>query len=144
MGDPQYQQNQLQTPTTTRFRTPIGDDEESRRGDRQQTPTPIVRPREQGPNLIGLTKLYTEEKKYGGDGDSFDYKYSIFIDLCEKAELPIDAYFKAFSIMLRGAALKHYYTTCKTDPRITQLTDLCNSVRSTFEGAEYKRSMLTK
>ena len=46
--------------------------------------------------------------------------------------------------MLRGAALKYYYTTCKTDPRMTQLADLCNSVRSTFEGAEYKRSMLTK
>jgi hypothetical protein len=88
--------------------------------------------------------LYTEEKKYSGDGNSFDYKYNIFIDLCKKAELPINAYFKAFFIMLKGAALKHYYTTCKTDPRITQLTDLCNSVQSTFEGAEYKRSMLTK
>ena len=85
-----------------------------------------------------------EEKKYGGDGDSFDYKYSIFTDLCEKAKLPMDAYFKAFSIMLRGAALKHYYMSCKTDPNMTRLTDLCNSVRNVFEGAEYKRSMLTK
>jgi hypothetical protein len=88
--------------------------------------------------------LYTEKKKYGGDGDSFDYKYNIFIDLCEKAELPIDAYFKAFFIMLKGAVLKHYSTTCKTDPRMTQLADLCSSVQSTFEGAEYKRSMLIK
>lgn len=140
--NPRYQQNQLQTPTTTRFRTPIDDDGDDRQGDRQFTPTP--RPRDQGPNLIGLTKLYTEEKKYGGDGDSFDYKYNIFIDLCEKAELPRDAYFNAFSIMLKGAALKHYYTTCKTDTRMTQLADLCYSVRNTFEGAEYKRSMLTK
>jgi hypothetical protein len=89
-------------------------------------------------------KLYTKEKKYGRDGDSFDYKYNVFIDLCEKAELPIDAYFKAFSIMLKGAALKHYYTTCKTDLKMTQLADLCYSIRNTFEGAEYKRSMLTK
>jgi hypothetical protein len=88
--------------------------------------------------------LYTEEKKYDGNSDSFDYKYNVFIDLCEKAELLIDAYFKAFFIMLKEAALKHYYTTCKTDPRMTQLADLCSSVRSTFEGAEYKRSMLTK
>jgi hypothetical protein len=64
--------------------------------------------------------------------------------LCEKAELLIDAYFKAFFIMLKGAALKHYYTTCKTDPKMTQLADLCYSIRNTFEGAEYKRSMLTK
>jgi hypothetical protein len=89
-------------------------------------------------------KLYTEEKKYGGDSDSFDYKYNVFIDLCEKAELLINAYFKTFSIMLKRAALKHYYTTCKTDLKITQLADLCYSIRNTFEGAEYKRSMLTK
>jgi hypothetical protein len=64
--------------------------------------------------------------------------------LCEKAELLINAYFKAFFIMLKEAALKHYYTTCKTDLKITQLADLCYSIRNTFEGAEYKRSMLTK
>ena len=74
----------------------------------------------------------------------FDYKYGIFIDLCEKAELPKEMYFKAFSIMLKGAALKHYYTTCKSNPRMTQLADLCYSIRNTFEGPEYKRSMLTK
>jgi hypothetical protein len=56
--------------------------------------------------------------------------------LCEKAELPIDAYFKASSIMLKGAVLKHYYITCKTDLRMTQLTDLCSSIQSTFKGAE--------
>jgi hypothetical protein len=88
--------------------------------------------------------LYTEEKKYGGDGNSFDYKYNIFIDLCEKAELLIDAYFKAFFIMLKRAVLKHYYITCKTDLKITQLVNLCYSIRNTFEGAEYKRSILTK
>ena len=45
-------------------------------------------------------KLYTEEKKYSRDSNSFDYKYSIFIDLYKKAELLIDAYFKAFLIIL--------------------------------------------
>ena len=33
-------------------------------------------------NLINLTKLYIEDKKYSGDGDSFDLKYRIFVDLC--------------------------------------------------------------
>jgi hypothetical protein len=88
--------------------------------------------------------MYTKEKKYGGDGDGFDYKYNIFINLCKKAELLINAYFKAFFIMLKEAALKHYYTTCKTDLKITQLADLCYSVRNMFKEAEYKRSMLTK
>jgi hypothetical protein len=88
--------------------------------------------------------LYTKKKKYGRDSNSFNYKYNIFIDLCKKAELLIDAYFKAFSIILKEAALKHYYTTCKTDLKITQLADLYYSIRNTFKGAEYKRSMLTK
>ena len=72
--------------------------------------------------------MYTEEKKYGGDGNSFDYKYSIFINLYKKVELLIDAYFKAFLIILRGAALKHYYTTYKINLIIIQLVDLYNSV----------------
>ena len=96
------------------FQTLIDDNNSSSRHDyRQATPTLIAR--EQSFNLIGLTKLYTKEKKYSSDSDSFDYKYSIFINLYEKAELLIEAYFKAFSIILRGAALKHYYTTCKLD-----------------------------
>jgi hypothetical protein len=88
--------------------------------------------------------LYTKEKKYDRDGNSFNYKYNIFINLCKKAKLLIDAHFKAFFIMLKRAALKHYYTTCKTDLKITQLADLCYSIHNTFEGAEYKRSILTK
>lgn len=96
---PRHQQNQLPTPGTfTRFETPLDDDE-----NREPTPTqPAVR--DSGHNLIALTKLYTEEKKYSGDSDSFDYKYSIFIDLCEKAELPLPLYAKAFSVMLRGTS----------------------------------------
>jgi hypothetical protein len=89
-------------------------------------------------------KLYIKKKKYDRDSNSFDYKYNIFINLYKKTKLLINAYFKAFFIMLKGAVLKHYYITCKTDPRITQLADLCNSVQRTFEGAEYKRSILTK
>jgi hypothetical protein len=46
--------------------------------------------------------LYTEEKKYGRDGDSFDYKYNIFIDLCEKAELVEDNNYVRYNC---GAAL---------------------------------------
>jgi hypothetical protein len=64
-------------------------------------------------------KLYTKKKKYNRNSNSFDYKYNIFIDLCEKAELLINAYFKAFSIMLKRAVLKHFYTTYKTNLRIT-------------------------
>ena len=46
--------------------------------------------------------------------------------------------------MLKGAALSHFYTVCKPNPRITQLIELCDNIRNAFEGTEYKRSMLTK
>lgn len=95
-------------------------------------------------NLITLSKIYTEDLKYSGEDDSFDYKYGIFIDLCEKAEIPKNIYFKAFSSMLRGAALKHFYTSIKTNTHITNLSEACENMRETFEGEEYKRSMLTK
>ena len=56
---------------------------------REATPTPRDHIRGSGHNLIALTKLYIDEKKYGGHGDSFEYKYGIFLDLCKKAELPL-------------------------------------------------------
>ena len=89
-------------------------------------------------------KLYTEEKKYSREGNSFDYKYSIFINLCEKVELPCDIYLKAFSTILKGVMLKYYYIIYKPNPRMTQLVDLCNSIYNTFKEAEFKRSILMK
>ncbi|KAI0992321.1 hypothetical protein K3495_g15865, partial [Podosphaera aphanis] len=46
--------------------------------------------------------------------------------------------------MLTGTALKHYYTSIKPNPQITQLPEICENIRQTFEGAEFKRSMLTR
>lgn len=94
--------------------------------------------------LVNLSKIYSQDHKYSGDGDSFDYKFGIFVDLCEKTDFPEDQYFKAFSTMLKGAALKHYYTSIKPNPLITTIKGLCENIRETFEGNEYKRSMLTK
>lgn len=95
-------------------------------------------------DLINLSRLYADEYKYSGEGDSFDFKYGIFIDLCEKAEVPKELYFKAFSKMLKGTALNHFYTSIKTDPCITQLFEICENMRQTFEGEDFKRTMLTK
>jgi hypothetical protein len=32
--------------------------------------------------LINLVKLYTNEAKYSSENDNFDFKLTIFIDLC--------------------------------------------------------------
>lgn len=95
-------------------------------------------------NLISLSKIYSNDQKYSGDGDSFDYKYGIFIDMGEKSEISPDDYFKAFSTMLKGAALKHYYISTKTSRAITTIDEICENIRQTFEGDEFKRSMMTK
>jgi hypothetical protein len=91
-----------------------------------------------------LSKIYTDEQKYSGDLDNFDFKYSIFLDLCEHIEVPKDAYLKAFPTMLKGAALNYYYTNYKSNPYVTSLLDLCNNIKQHFKGAEHECNILTK
>ncbi len=95
-------------------------------------------------SLINLAKLYTDEQKYSGDNDTFDYKFNIFLDLCERTDVPPDIHIKAFPTMLKGAALNYYYTSCKSNPKITILDDLCENIRSYFEGLAHERNMLLK
>jgi hypothetical protein len=79
-------------------------------------------------NLINLAKLYTDEQKYSRDNDTFDYKFNIFLDLCERTDVPPDIHIKAFPTMLKGAALNYYYTSCKTNPKIISLNELCENI----------------
>ena len=47
--------------------------------------------------------------KYGGEPfDSLSYKYTIFMDLCDRADVPQGALLKAFPTMLKGLALDYY------------------------------------
>ena len=55
--------------------------------------------------------MYTEDTKYSGKNDNFDYKLTIFYDLCKRALVPKEALSQAYPTMLRGLALDHYYTT---------------------------------
>jgi hypothetical protein len=65
------------------------------RPSRQPTQEPQGRPQNNQYNLVNLSKLYTDEQKYSGDSDNFDFKYSMFLDLCERTEAR-EAYLKAF------------------------------------------------
>jgi hypothetical protein len=98
-----------------------------------------------GKELANLAKLYTEESKYSGEDDNFDYKLTIFHDLCDRADVLSRAKTKAFPTMLRGLALGHYYLNINirsTSP--PSFDDLCNLTRQYFEGAEYKRGVLAR
>jgi hypothetical protein len=86
-------------------------------------------------SIATLLKMYTDEQKYSGDLDNFKFKYTIFLNLCKRAEVPKDAYLKAFPTMLKGAALNYYYMNCKLE---SSLPDLCNNIKQHFEGAAYE------
>ncbi|KAI0991633.1 hypothetical protein K3495_g16554, partial [Podosphaera aphanis] len=58
-----------------------------------------------------LLKMYQEDYKYRGEPtESFNYKFGLFIDLSNKANLPNEALPIAFSSMLRGIALEYYHS----------------------------------
>jgi hypothetical protein len=62
-----------------------------------------------GKELANLVKLYTNKSKYSGENNNFDYKLTIFHNLCNRADVLLRAKTKAFLTMLRSLALKHYY-----------------------------------
>jgi hypothetical protein len=63
--------------------------------------------------LANLAKLYIDEAKYSNENNNFDFKLIIFIDLCQKANIPRQEFSQAYSTMLCGLALDHYYTNLK-------------------------------
>src|SRR6202035_3732899 len=66
-----------------------------------------------GREITNLAKLYTDEVKYSGEQDNFDFKFEIFQNYCLRAGVPKQAYTIAIPTMLRGLALKYYFTHLK-------------------------------
>ena len=56
-----------------------------------------------------IIKIYTEKSKYGKNKDSFNFKLTIFYNICGRADVPYKAKAKIFPIMLKGLALNFYY-----------------------------------
>jgi hypothetical protein len=53
--------------------------------------------------LIGeIAKIYYKVQKYNGTNSSFDYKLTIFLDICQRIELPEEALVRAFPTILKG------------------------------------------
>lgn len=104
---------------------------------------PLMAAQSYGRQLANLTKMYTDESRYSGEEDNFDFKLTMFRDLCDRADVPNDAMAKAFPTMLRGLALDYYYSNLSASKHLP-FDDVCNAVRDYFEGAEYRRSTLTK
>jgi len=88
-----------------------------------------------------MAKIYTEEQKYGGINESLNYKLTIFYNICNRADVPQEAYLKAFPTMLKGLALDHFY--------INQLSRLpfakaCEHLWNFFKELGFQRKNLDK
>ena len=56
-----------------------------------------------------VAKIYTDSQKYDRVSESFNFKLTIFKDICRRAGLQLDDYIIAFPTMLKGLAQDHYY-----------------------------------
>ena len=84
--------------------------------------------------LANLAKLYTNKSKYSSENNNFNFKLTIFIDLCQKVDIPKQEFSQAYSTMLCGLALNHYYTNLKSNPFSVSFNKLCKAIHNYFEG----------
>jgi len=49
-----------------------------------------------------IAKIYTDDQKYDGVSNSFNFKLTIFYNICKRAGLPPKGYITAFLTMLKG------------------------------------------
>ena len=85
--------------------------------------------------------MYTSDiEKYGGSStESLSYKFTIFMDLCNRAEISAEILHIAFPTMLKFMALEYYYFSCSIGLTIQQIFD---RFEAHFEGEEHRRNML--
>jgi len=81
-----------------------------------------------------IAKIYTDDQKYNGVSNSFNFKLTIFYNICKRASLPLKGYITALLTMLKGLAQDYYYNSSL----LTRLfTEVYNHMRYFFEGPEY-------
>src|SRR6266705_6567910 len=85
--------------------------------------------------------MYTEELKYNGINGSFNYKLTIFYNICSRSNVLQKAYNKALPIMLIGLALNQYF-----NGRLSNLSfkDACRHLYSFFKGPSLECKNLGK
>ena len=55
-----------------------------------------------GKKAVIVAKMYTDSQKYNRVSKSFNFKLTIFKDICRKTSLQLDNYIIAFPTMLKG------------------------------------------
>ncbi|CZT50838.1 uncharacterized protein RSE6_11900 [Rhynchosporium secalis] len=99
-----------------------------------------------GRELATLAKLYQETMNFSGQGDSLTSKLLIFYDTCDKADVPPEAFTKAFPTMLKGPALEYYYhglNSITGAPKELIIHNIVTKMLLKFENDELHRAALT-
>lgn len=92
-----------------------------------------------------LVKIYSDDDKYAGNAnESLELKIRIFNGNCELAGISLEDRNKAVRVMLKGAALSHYYTICKENEPRPSVDTICESLKTHFEGSEHKSATLAR
>jgi hypothetical protein len=73
-----------------------------------------------------IIKIYTEESKYRGNRNSFNFKLAIFHNIYRHANIPYKAKTKAFPMMLKGLALDFFYLNNTINKLSFQ--DICSAI----------------
>jgi hypothetical protein len=94
--------------------------------------------------LANLAKIYTEDSKYSGENNNFDFKLIIFYNLCRRANIPKDKDIMAdaYLIMLYGLTLDYYYSNLNNIALTLSFNQIYNITRLYFEGPKYKYRIL--
>jgi hypothetical protein len=88
---------------------------------------------EQGPKqgpiynkeVATIVKIYTDDQKYNRVNNSFDFKLTIFYNICKRSGLPLEGYIVAFPSMLKGLTQDHYYNS---NFKLRPFTEVCNHI----------------
>jgi hypothetical protein len=78
------------------------------------------------------------------ENDNFSFKLTMFNDMCDRIDVSFETKLKAFLTMLKELALDYYYANIINNKNAFTFDDVCISIMSYFEDAEYKRNTLNK
>lgn len=88
-----------------------------------------------------LDKIYKDNDKFGGIGNNFNFKVTIFLDKCRQVSLPEDIYIQGASIMLSDQTQTYYYANYGNNSTFDQF---CFNMQLFFEGPKWQYFNLTK
>ncbi len=84
--------------------------------------------------VVTIAKIYIDGQKYNRVNNSFDFKLTIFYNICKRASLPPKGYITVFLTMLKGFTQDHYYNSSL----LTRLfIKAYNYIYYFFKGLEY-------